>query len=507
MMLLNAIKKSIIRCNKISGGREMNREQFERANKTVFEVNMCIQMLMLLGIIVLILAGRADSITHVKLIIIAALTISEIIVYRKNKDNELCGKILAAISALSYIVTLCLGHSAYVYIYMFPIMIATCVYLNRKLIMYGTYVIIISNSINIYRAIAHGGVDSDAIYFQIIITILTTYVWNKIIKTLIQYNEEQVESVHQALQDQKVTSTKILQVSNDIAIEFENAEKLTENLSENVGLNHHAMREIAESTEETAEAIQKQAVMCSEIQSYTQKVEKRTQQMSEASSKSKENVMEGTQMIYQLKEQAAEVSKASQVTEEATRQLNMKVEEVKNIVDVILNISNQTNLLALNASIEAARAGEAGKSFAVVAEEIRQLSIQTKEASSNITDIMGTLTEDAKNVSDSMEQSAEAIHKQNEMIDITKEKFEVIDTAVNQLVNTISETEQIIGNIVKSTNVIGENITLLSANGEEVAASSTEGVRISSQAVEQMEECTKALSNIYHKANELKEYS
>lgn len=76
------------------------------------------------------------------------------------------------------------------------------------------------------------------------------------------------------------------------------------------------------------------------------------------------------------------------------------VDQVNNLTNDILNISSQTNLLALNASIEAARAGEAGKDFAVVADEIRQLADSSRETANKIQSINSVVVAAVNNLSD-----------------------------------------------------------------------------------------------------------
>lgn len=90
------------------------------------------------------------------------------------------------------------------------------------------------------------------------------------------------------------------------------------------------------------------------------------------------------------------------------------------------------------------------------------------------------------------------------MIGKTKQKFDLIEVEVNELIGNIYETEQIMKDILRATGVISDNISHLSSTSEEVAAVSEEGVTISHQAVVDLEKVNNELEQIFQLSNTLK---
>ena len=91
---------------------------------------------------------------------------------------------------------------------------------------------------------------------------------------------------------------------------------------------------------------------------------------------------------------------------ELTERISKRAADVEGILGEIAGVAKQTNLLALNAAIEAARAGEAGRGFAVVADEVRDLSTRTSQLSQQISTVMKSMREGVSGAEEAIERLA-----------------------------------------------------------------------------------------------------
>jgi twitching motility protein PilJ len=132
----------------------------------------------------------------------------------------------------------------------------------------------------------------------------------------------------------------------------------------------------------------------------------------------------------------AGILKIRETVAETTRDVKRLAEssqEISKIVAIISNIASRTNLLALNASIEAARAGEAGRGFAIVADEVRQLADKSAKSLKEIEQIVMQIQSQTSSVMMAMEEGNQQVIEGTRLAEDAKRSLDDIIQVTNRI--------------------------------------------------------------------------
>ena len=212
------------------------------------------------------------------------------------------------------------------------------------------------------------------------------------------------------------------------------------------------------------------AAAINQLGAAAQEIARNAAQASNQASDARGLAEDGQQVVDRSIKAMNQLSSMLSASSSNIESLNSKTVNIGQILEVITSISQQTNLLALNAAIEAARAGEAGRGFAVVADEVRNLAHRTQESAQQVQTMIEELQvgarESVSTMSESQRHSQDSVEIANlagERLNSVTQRIGEID-GMNQSVATATEEQTA---VVESINVDITEINTLNQEGVE----------------------------------------
>lgn len=269
-----------------------------------------------------------------------------------------------------------------------------------------------------------------------------------------------VTRITDAIRQVADSTTGLTNIANDSRATSQTIAEAVQSVATGSDAQYQASEQTSKATDEIASDIQSIAESATNVSRTAHAVTKEVEQGSN----------EVTKAIEQINVAGETVEDSTEVV----RSLKDRSQEVNQIILLISEIAEQTNLLALNASIEAARAGEHGQGFTVVANEVKNLAVQTSEATEDIRQIIDEIIGSTETAAISIESGLTDVRESVELVERIGEVFKMILEEFAQVTNQIEG--------VSST---AEDI---SAGTEEVAAASQDVTNVTKRAVTELNE-------------------
>ncbi|MFB4161984.1 methyl-accepting chemotaxis protein [Geomicrobium sp. JSM 1781026] len=185
--------------------------------------------------------------------------------------------------------------------------------------------------------------------------------------------------------------------------------------------------------------------------------------------------------IGKLKTEIQQLQGRMDTTTESMERLTNMSGNIGGILETVDQIAEQTDLLSLNAAIEAARAKQHGKSFGVVADEIKKLANHSKQSTEEIRNMLTEIEEQTKRVQEEVRESTKAMQLSLAITEENEESISVLLNHAHTFSDYASELNSIVKHLTSSSLTITDELS-------EVAASSDESLTAMEEVVASVEE-------------------
>jgi methyl-accepting chemotaxis protein len=284
--------------------------------------------------------------------------------------------------------------------------------------------------------------------------------------------------------------------TKDIASAAEGVLKSVDETSSAVGQIYVTIEHTSSSLDSLNESIYKSAAAMEEISASLKNIEESAAVSHKISRQVKTQADAGHTVVSENANALAEIQKAVDFSHSGIMRLSDNSTRIDGIINVINDITKRTNLLALNASIIAAQAGEYGRSFGVVADEIRNLSLQTGQSTGEITSIIEEILKESRDAADNISQTRSLVQKGVILGQNTGDSLNTIIASANQ---SLDMTEE----IMLATREQAQGVDLVTRSIEDVSTMTSKIFNVSKEQANATKSIAQAIVTIKQMAQEM----
>lgn len=487
----------------------MRMSEIQRCNKVTMLCHGLIGAIISAAYLIEVLKG-SRTILYLAMLILLALGpfLVEVAMYKKNPESQILRKVIAYSYAVMYAVVVFTTTSKLPFTYIVPMLIIITLYGDISYCMrVGVGGVIVNVADVAYKALVTGLAKEDIadIEIRVIVMIIIVIYLCITAKVLKQINEDKQQELAEEKDKIERLLNQVMRLSGELSGGVEQVDDHMSRLDKSVDEMSAAMEDVATGTQETAESVQNQLTRTQEIQKLIDEVGEVGIFIKERMDTATDEMESGVADMELLAKQSKQSRAANATVVNLMNELHNQAEKMNEIIGLITSIANRTSMLALNASIEAARAGgDAGASFSVVAKQVTDLADQTKEATVNIAELIGTVTDELNQVTDAVkvvEQNAEAQDEKTE--NLSKSLNNLMDMTIT-IAEKTSGLEQMIEKLSTANENIVQDIQTISAITQEVTAHSNETLNTCRANQEIVDRVSQITAQLNENARELK---
>ncbi|MCW8330659.1 methyl-accepting chemotaxis protein [Photobacterium sp. SDRW27] len=256
----------------------------------------------------------------------------------------------------------------------------------------------------------------------------------------------------------------------------------------------HLVQAVTKRSVEQAENVSNSAAAIEELATSSQSISEVVSVANQKMTRFEEHTQNTVRAINHAVTGMQSVQQETNTVAEKLHQLDSRANDINSIVEVIKDIADQTNLLALNAAIEAARAGEQGRGFAVVADEVRQLSERTAKATIEIGSMINTIQCDTSGTTDTMQLAVGQVDSCVQHADQANDSLNGFRTEITSVTEGMEEIAESVKEQAFAAEHLSSNVAALSNSADENRLSTQDA----QQGVEELKRRATALRDVVH---------